>query len=86
MTIRKHAEKAAEDVFGILGTPGTDEQSREIPDAIEKAIIEAVLEEAGRCAEVAKACCSADRDMAHKIAEEIHRSHEVLIANLSSMR
>ncbi len=86
MTLRKHAEKAAEDVFGILGTTPTEQQVGEISDAIEKAIIGAVLEEASRCTDVAKACCSADRDMAHKIETEIHRSHKVLIANLSSMR
>jgi hypothetical protein len=30
--------------------------------------------------------CSADKDLAHKIADEIRRNEEALIANLSSVR
>ena len=86
MTIRKHAEKAAKGVVGILGTALTDEQSGGRSDATGKVVKEAALEEATRCAEAAKNCCSADRDMAREIAEEAHRAREVLIANLSGVR
>jgi hypothetical protein len=86
MKLKEHASKAAKNVFGILGASPTEDQAREISSAIEKAVIAAVLEEASRCAEVAKSCCSADRDMAHKITEEIRHANDVLIANLSSMR
>ena len=86
MKLKEHASKAAENVFGILGASPTEEQARDISAAIEKAVIGAVLEEASRCAEVAKACCSTDRNMAHKITEEIRRANQVLIANLSSLR
>ena len=86
MKLKEHAEKAAENVFGILGASPTEEQARETSAAIDKALIGVVLEEASRCAEVAKACFPADRDTAHKITEEIRRANEVLIVNLSSLR
>ena len=86
MKLKEHAEKAAENVLAILGASPDEQQSKDISAAIEKAVIAAVLDEASRCATVAKDCCSADRDMAHKIESEIRRTNDVLIANLSSMR
>jgi hypothetical protein len=86
MKLKERADKAAEDVLRVLGATPDEKQAKGISAAIEKAVIAAVLEEAGRCTTVAKACCSADRDMAHKIETEIRRANDVLIANLSSMR
>ena len=60
--------------------------SREEIENILQAIIDAVLEERSRCATVVKTICSADKDLAHKIADEIRRNEEALIANLSSLR
>ena len=52
----------------------------------EKAMVDALVEANQRCTQAAMQCCSADRDMAHKVAAEIERSHQALIANLSGMR
>ena len=86
MKLKEHAEKAAQDVVSVLGATPDEKQSKDISAAIEKAVIAAVLEEASRCTNVAKAYCSADLDTAHKIEAEIRRANDVLIANLSSMR
>ena len=86
MKLNEHADKATEDVFKALGTIPDEKQVKEVSAAIEKAVIGAVLEEASRCATVAKTHCSAEKDIAHKIETEIRRANEVLIANLSSMR
>ena len=86
MKLNEHADNAARDVFKVLGATPDAQQAKDVSAAIEKAVIGAVLEEASRCASVAKAYCSPDRDTAHKIEAEIRRANEVLIANLSSMR
>ncbi len=86
MKLTEHAQKAAEDVLNLLGATPDDQQSKNVSAAIEKAVIAAVLEEASRCANVARACCANDRDMAHKIETEIRRANDILITNLSSMR
>ena len=84
-SLRERAEATTRKVQEILGvTP--EQHSGEIADAIERTIINALLEERERCATVAFECCEADQDRAHKVAEEIRRVRTALIANLSSMR
>jgi hypothetical protein len=39
-----------------------------------------------RCLDVVQICCSLDKDLAHKISDELVRKQAALIANLSSMR
>jgi hypothetical protein len=86
MSFRRRAEQAADAVYKTLGVSPTAEQAVRAADAIEKAVIGAVLEEQERCATVAMRCCSADMDMAHKVSAEIRQTHTALIANLSGMR
>lgn len=85
-SLRARAEEATLKVQEILGVTA-DEHPKEIADAIEQTIINALLEERDRCASVAfDECCDEDQDKAHKIAEEIRRVRTALIANLSSLR
>jgi hypothetical protein len=86
MTIRQRAETTAAAVFQALDMSPTAVQMTKVADTIEQAVINAVIEEQERCATVAMKCCSADRDMAHKIAAEMRQAHIALIANLSGMR
>lgn len=86
MSFRDRAQHAASVISGILETSLNEGQAKAIADAVEKEIIEAVLEESERCVKVAHKCCSPDLDKAHKIAEGIKRTHTALIANLSSLR
>ena len=84
-SLRERAEETTAVVQEILGV-SPDGASKEIADAIEQAIIKALLEERHRCADVAFTCCEEDKDKAHKIAEEIRRVNTALMANLGSMR
>ena len=84
-SLRERAEAATKEVQEILGVTA-DTHPKEIADALEQTIINALLEERQRCADVAFKCCSEDMDKAHKIAKEINRGNTALIANLSSMR
>ena len=86
MTFREQAEQTAQAVAKLLQAESTPEQSKEAAELIERAIIESYRDAAERCATVARECCSADRDLAHKVAEEIRRANTALIANLSSLR
>ena len=86
MSFRSRSEAAAKAVFETMGSTPDDEGQKAVVAAIERAIIEAVAEANQQCTQVAMKCCSADKDMAHKIASEIERNHQSLIANLSSLR
>ncbi len=79
MTFRERAEKAAKEVFETLQASPSDEQRERVLNLIERATIEAVLEEQQRFSGV-------HRDLAHKVGEEIRQSELVLIANLSALR
>ncbi len=86
MTIRSSAEKAASEVLASLAASPSDDWTKQTVLTIERAIIEAVLEEQERCVSVARKCCEADTDKAQKITREINLHKEALIANLSGMR
>ena len=86
MNIRQRAERAAGAIGDLLEASPDAAKAKAVVDAIEREIIEAVLAEAERCVKVAHTCCSPDLDKAHKIAEEIKRTHTALVANLSSLR
>ncbi len=86
MTFRTQAEQTAQAVVDTLGAAPSAAQSKQIADLIERVIIDSYQDAAGRCAKVAREFCSADKDLAHKVADEIRRDNIALIANLSSMR
>jgi hypothetical protein len=80
MTLRERAESVANTVFRALHTSPSADQAKRATDLIERAIIDVVLEERQRCASVASAHGTPDADLAHKIAEEIRRVDDALIA------
>ncbi len=86
MTFRTQAEQTARAVVDTLGAAPSAAQSKQITDLIERAIIASYRDAAGHCAKVAREVCRADKDLAHKVADEISRANTALIANLSSMR
>ncbi len=86
MSFREQADDTFQAVAEALGFTPAPEQAKAGADTIERAIIDSFRDGAVRSAKVAKDCCAADRDLAHKIEDEIHRANTALIANLSSMR
>lgn len=86
MKLRQQAEHTATEIFQNLGLSPSEEQIQEISDIIEKTVIEAVVETRNRCATAAMHQSETEQDLAHKIAQEIRQSSEVLITNLSSLR
>ncbi len=86
MSFAELAKDAAKEIVGVLEASPNEDQISRVTKAIERTVIEAVLEEQQRFAHAAIECCSADKDMAHKISAEIRRSEVSLIANLSALR
>ncbi len=86
MSFRKKADKTTSAVAEALGAAPTPEQAKAAADVIERAIIASYQDAAEHCAKVASDCCAADRDLAHRVADQIQRANIALIANLSSLR
>jgi hypothetical protein len=86
MPIHSRAEKAAQAVFAALDTEPAPAVSRQVVQIFENVMAESYREAAERCTTAAQRCCNEDRDLAHKIADEIERHRIALIANLSSLR
>ncbi len=84
-SLKDRADAATKEVQDILGV-AADNHPKEIADALERAIINALLEERQRCADVAVKFCDDDRKRGQTIVEEINRTNAALIANLSAMR
>ena len=86
MNISENATSTASAVCAILGVDADEERLRQVSRLIERSIINAILNQAERYTHVVMSCCSADMDLAHKLAGEIRTSNKALIANLASMR
>ena len=84
-SLRERADAATKEVQDIFGV-SADTHPEEIADALERTIINALLEERRRCADVALKCCGDDRAKGQTIADEINRINTALVSNLSSMR
>ena len=73
-------------VFECLSITPSDEQTKNVIAIIEQAVIDTAVEANQRCTQTTQKHCSADQDLAHKIAVEIKKNHLALITNLSAMR
>jgi hypothetical protein len=86
MSISERTDGAARAICAVLQIEPSDEQMRSVREIIDQAMVN-VMREAGESATRAvMECCSADLDIAHKVAAEIKRRQGALVANLSSMR
>ncbi|MCP5085993.1 MAG: hypothetical protein GY952_04190 [Rhodobacteraceae bacterium] len=83
--LRERAEIAAKEVQNILGV-SEDDHPKEVADAVEHAIIRALIAERERCATIAHQCCVEDQKKAEYVSDQIRKVRSVLISNLSAMR
>ncbi len=80
------AREVVQEIYDILGVRPSGAQGDKIAQAIEQVIVKALKKSVERSTDAATHVCLADRDMAHKIAEEIGLANKALIANLSALR
>ncbi len=86
MDLKDRAEITARAVCEILHTEPSENVRGQVTEIIENAMLNAALDDGERCTKLIMDHCGADRDLAHKIAEDIRRAQTALIANLSSLR
>ena len=84
MKLRERADRVAKSVFSALQASPDADRAKEATDVIEKAIIDVVLDERQRCANVAVAHGTPEADLASKIAEDIRRARDAEIAGRAS--
>ncbi len=84
MKLRERADRVAKSIFSALQMSPDADRAKEATDVIEKAIIDVVLEERQRCANVAVAHGTPDADRASKIADAIRRAEDAEIAGRAS--
>lgn len=86
MDLKDRAEITAQAVCEVLHAEPPKTLRSQVTKIIENAMLNAVLDDGERCTKLIMDRCGADRDLAHKIAEDIRRAQTALITNLSSMR
>ena len=84
MSLHELADSTAKQIVNSLET--SEDQLAVVSRIVEDALTKAIEGTREGCVETVYVCCSADQDLAHKIARDISRKEEMLIANLSSMR
>lgn len=83
--LRERAEDTAKEIQTIFGV-SADDHPKEVADAVEQAIIRALIAERDRCAEVARWCHANDEEKAKEVSSEIAKVRSVIVSNLSAMR
>jgi len=83
--LRERAEVTAREVQEILGI-AEDNHPKEVADAIEHAIIRALIEERHRCADMIHDHMEEDSQKAQYVSEKVRAVNSVLMTNLNSMR
>ncbi len=81
-----HAQKVTQEIFDILGVRPSGAQGEKVARAIAQVIVKALKKSAERSTDAATEIFSSNRNMAHKVAEEIRTANQILITNLSAMR
>ncbi len=81
-----HAQNVTQEIFDILGVRPSGAQGEKVARAIEQVIVKALRKSVERSTDAATKIFAADRDVAHKVAENIRRANIALVANLSALR
>ena len=83
MPLEKRADEASQEICEALDLTLTDEQKAKLTTIVDRALADAIKISGQRSSDVATACCGPERDLAHKISDQIKREQDVLFAKLS---
>ncbi len=86
MDFKERAHISARAICEILKVNVDDDTRQRVAEIVEGSMLDAVLENGERYTQLIMRHCAADRDLAHKITEDIRRTQSALVTNLSSMR
>jgi len=84
MSVKQLADTTTNQILTAIENNMNDPKS--ISKIIESALLKVMSETRAGSVEVVNVCCSADQDLAHKIAHELHQKENALIANLMTLR
>jgi histone H3/H4 len=86
MDLNDRTQQAVRDAGKAMGLTLSSDQHKALTKVMEGLAVDVMRACAATCGHAARACCSEDEDMAHKIAREMERAQQALVANLSSLR
>lgn len=84
MSVKELADSKSQEIVDLLGADAA--KTAEVSRIIEGALLDVMRTTRESFVQSVNICCSADQDLAHKIAEDMHRKEVALVANLNSMR
>lgn len=86
MSLRKLADNAVVQISDTVSSSLSESEIEAISKIIWKTLIEASRQTSQCCTKAAVVCCGPEADIAHKIAEDVERAQQALIANLMAAR
>ena len=86
MILNIASNKAATDASNAIGSTLSKDELEKVTTVIAKAMKMAVLEASSQHSTACVNCLSHEKDLAHKIQEEMNLKKIALIANLSGLR
>jgi hypothetical protein len=87
MSVQESVEKATEAIVKTLSRHElSDAEREEISRIVGRVLVKTVKKTTHNQVETAVNCCGPEKDLAHQLAEEMHRKKNLLISNLMAMR
>lgn len=86
MDLNERTQQAVRDAGKIMEITLSADQHKALTKVMEGLAVDVMRECTASCGHAARACCSEDEDMAHKIAHEMEQAQQALVANLTSLR
>ena len=87
MSVEESVEIATEAIAKSLNKHElSDAEREEISRIVGRLLVKTVKKTTHNQVETARNCCGPEQDLAHQLAEEMHRKKNMLIANLMAMR
>ncbi len=87
MSVESSIEMATESIMKALSRHDLSDADREeVERIVSRLLVKTVKKTTHNQVETARNCCGPEQDLAHQLAEEMHRKKNLLISNLMSMR
>jgi len=87
MSVQESIEIATEAIMKALSRHElSDAEKEEVSHIVGKLLVKTVKKTTRNQIETAMNCCGPEKDLAHQLAEEMHRKKNLLISNLMAMR
>jgi hypothetical protein len=87
MSVQESVDIATEAIARALSRHElSDAERAEISRIVGRVLVKTVKKTTHNQVETAISCCGPEKDLAHQLAEEMHRKKNLLISNLMAMR